>query len=343
MLDDPMNTTGNTIRTIAPVAAGGMPVIWMSRNVVAIISSLPDSAINMLVALLDVFRDLCFESPKVLKEMMVGNICNNIAVPYDLISSHHEPRKVVQQINALRTVAVEYRYCIPGIEAEVITGIISSIALVNGHYFVDVAPKALPWLIYCAHNVGYARLERNVVVKLPSTMKRLYIHLMLSLDSTTNLARKTFSVDELRGVLGLPEKFPAKKIRERILEPMKRKLTQNESIYRMEYTMHRLPPTGRGNRSAAGYTISLCGVICNQKDVSSQLYTILSQALAQLSKSKYSKTKSAINVCNELINKGMVADFISRVNRLSPGTCARHTANKIKKILENEYQISITN
>ena len=321
---------------VLPVSAGGTPEVSVSRNIVASLNQMPSEAINLILAILDALREyILFGSNQIAPDI---NLCE-IPIPYDLISQRHAPKETINRLKELVGYTVQYHYSIPGIEATIVSGIISAVTNINGFYYVDVAPKAVPWLLYCGQAVGFANAERNVAVRLPIRQRRVYLYMMSFVDRKKNSACSKVSLDQLSAIIGLPTVLKPGRITERVLKPLKKNMKSLQSKFNFEYEMIDEKSDGRGNRAGVGYCLSIVRVDPSSS-IDTSVYNYLSQSFKQLAMDKRPLVEP-LSVMNLIIDKGKEEDFLDRIRRLKPTDSPLHKARKIAKLLLNEYGIQV--
>lgn len=326
-------------------------VINVSRNVISFISitKLTVPQINTLVSIIWGLQ----------KEMIYGTECETnfsgeieIPIAPKSISGSHSFKSVEAALLALMNLKLVYAHNFKGMVAGVVN-MISSVEYRKGQFYLAITGKALPWFLFCGHNVGFAKVEPLIFLKISAVREKiLYLILMTFVDAKNLSTRLRITAAEIRAKLQYNESVPMSRIIIRVIRPLIGHLKEYGSRFtvQVEYdTVH----SGRRGKPAIE---SVCFIVDGAKKTGEMYETVL-----EMLSSCWSIWKSAKNTpMNTAIilhrlgdNKSelyaKVIDAVTKRNakaekegkKIDAKATAIWKANLVKKILREDYGIDV--
>lgn len=209
--------------------------IRVNRNVITFLGiwKLSTPALNTLISIIDALKQYI-----VIGETFQMAEMNDLQVniPWNNISARHEPALTLKNIIPLMDMKVFYSYSFGGMDSMGVVHVIDQAEYSAGMYHIRIAAKALPWYVFCGKKVGFANIEKTVFFSIKSSrLKVLYLMIMANVDAREKCGIRTFTVEELRTILGL-DSTPFFKIKQAVIKPLIGVFDQDFSYYRLSVT-----------------------------------------------------------------------------------------------------------
>ncbi len=331
------------IRKVVPLQDGPGWLIKVSRNVQGMMKGMTTPQINAIVGIADALQ----------RELFYGDALPSCAfselvvpVPYNIVGSCHERSRLQEELEKL--MAVKIRYCrpVPGSQVDVTSSIVSAVIRQDGKFFLTVPPTALPFYLFCGKTVGFTSVERDILLKLPSYNQKL-LHLLMcdKIDSKTKVGELVISPADLIFGLGLGESYKTSALIKNILEPYAKNINNSNSSMIVEISKVTESSGRQGHPRITGLRISAKPKI-NAENKSKQ-FEVVYNFLTNILKSLDAPLMNAAQITGLLESRGELELFTNKIKRFldkergAGKENRRHTANAVRKILKNDFCISV--
>ena len=269
-----------------------------------------------------------------------------VPIPFGVIGAGRDRKRLQDELEKLLSIQVKYSRPIPGSQLDVTSTIVSSVIRRDGQFFVTIPPTSLPFYLFCGHSVGFLQVERDILLRLPSANQKL-LHLFLAekIDAKSKSGILSLSPSEIINRLGLSMTYPTSSLLQNIILPYITNINRSASCYSLNLNKIMDPARRRGRPRTK--TIQITANPRKDDEGKSEQFIVVHNFLDKHMKGLDHPTMSPIGICEQLEKDGLLGDFTWRMSKFQQkekdaGTVnVRHTANTIRKVLREEYNIII--
>ena len=327
------------IRPVIPRQNSPGRVIRLTRNILSAIGQLSALQMNCIVSIADALQP-CLAND-VDRCQARGEII--IPIPFSAVGEGRDRRRMLKDLSGLLDVKVRYALPISGIDSDVTTVLVSSVIRHEGRFMVTIPQAALPIYLYLGRSVGFAQVERDIFLRLPSVnQKRLHLLLCNIIDAKSLCGTLVMSPAQLAAELGLPSSYKFPQLRQNVILPYIHSLKTMGSRISVKdiYDSDLTDKVGRHPITSIKLIAGPSQPSHGAKEAYTIVYSFISKYIRHFADAKM----SALAVCDKLEAQGLTEDFATKTNKYlatHKDAVARHTANVMRTILREDYGIAV--